>query len=89
MSDARVAGLLSGTKSIAEYLDLAERQVRHLMDTSNIPYFKMGGTICCRRSTLDAWLAELEAVPRPPSGKGRHPGRTGRPKAAPGDAEPR
>ncbi len=52
--------LLYGAAAIGEYLGISERQARHRVDTGEIPTFRIGKTICSRRSTLDAWLAEQE-----------------------------
>lgn len=52
--------LLYGVKAIAEHLGLDEKTARHRVDRKVIPTFKMGGTVCARRSTLDGWLADLE-----------------------------
>ncbi len=52
--------LLYGAAAIGEYLGISERQARHRVDTETIPNFRIGKTICSRRSTLDAWLAEQE-----------------------------
>ena len=55
------ADLLYGAGSIAEYLGLTEDAVYHLARQRRLPTFRMGRTICARRSTLAAKLAELEA----------------------------
>jgi hypothetical protein len=56
------ADLLSGARAIAEFLGIREKQIRHRIEAGLIPTFKLGGTICARRSTLNAWLAEVEAL---------------------------
>ena len=58
--------LLYGAPSIATFLGIGERQAQHLADTRAIPTFKLPGnkTVCARRSTLNAWLAEREADAR-------------------------
>jgi hypothetical protein len=53
-------GLLYGAKSIAAFLGIRERQVRHMIEAGHIPTFKIGAVVAARRSTLAAWLDELE-----------------------------
>ena len=60
---ARGRDLLYGVPSIAEFLGLRDRQVRHLCEIGRLPTFKIGGKICARRSTISDWLAEQEAMP--------------------------
>jgi excisionase family DNA binding protein len=58
---ANEAGLLLyGAPAIAKFLGLTERQVRHRVADGELPTFKIGGTVCARRATLVAWLAERE-----------------------------
>jgi hypothetical protein len=40
---------------------LTERQARRRIEAGLIPVFQLGGIVCARRSTLQAWLAALEA----------------------------
>jgi hypothetical protein len=61
MSAVHEPDLLYGAKAIAGFLGLPRRAAEHRIDAGLIPTFKMGGTICARRSTLNAWLAEAEA----------------------------
>jgi excisionase family DNA binding protein len=56
--------LLYGVPRIAEYLGLSPAAVYHLAAQNRIPTFKMGRTVCARRSTLAAKIAELEADSR-------------------------
>ena len=55
------ADLLYGAKAIAQHLGLEEKPTRHRIYRKIIPTFKIGDTICARRSTIAEWLAELEA----------------------------
>ena len=55
------ADLLYGAPAIASYLGLTEDAVYHLARLKRLPTFRMGRTICARRSTLAAKIAELEA----------------------------
>lgn len=55
--------LLEGADQIAGFLygDPKKRsKVYHLADKKNLPVFKLGKTICARKSTLLAWIAEQE-----------------------------
>ena len=54
--------LLYGVKAIAEFLGLSLGRTRWLIEAKRLPMFKIGGTVCSRRSTLAAWLDELETV---------------------------
>ena len=58
------ADLLYGAHAIAEYLGVTPRAAYHLIETRRIPFFKIGKTVCARRSTLAARIAELEAEGR-------------------------
>lgn len=65
--------LLYGVTSIAEFLGVKRRSAEHLIETKRIPYFKMGKTVCARRSKLLATFECLEetqpaALPPPPTG---------------------
>jgi hypothetical protein len=53
--------LLYGAKAIADFLGLKERSAQHLIETKRIPFFKVGKTVCARRSKLIAAFDELEA----------------------------
>ena len=55
------ADLLYGAPAIASYLGLTQDAVYHLARLKRLPTFRMGRTICARRSTLAAKIAELEA----------------------------
>ena len=57
------ADLLYGMQAIADHLaPLTYRQVQHLHESKAIPTFKMGGTVCARRSTLAKHFAAQEAA---------------------------
>lgn len=53
--------LLYGAAPIADFLGMTEKQARHRIERGQVPTFRIGGTVCARRSTLNAWLAEQEA----------------------------
>jgi excisionase family DNA binding protein len=54
--------LLYGVPAIAKFLGLTERQVRHRVRDGELPTFKIGGTVCARRTSLVAWLADREVT---------------------------
>jgi hypothetical protein len=59
--------LMTGAESIAEFIfgDASEanrRRVYHSADKLGLPCFKMGGTLCARRSTIVAWIERQEGV---------------------------
>ena len=53
--------LLYGIHAIAAFLGTKEQAAYHLCETKRIPFFKVGKTVCARRSTLARAIAELEA----------------------------
>lgn len=54
------ADLLRGAEAIARYLGFPRRTVYHAVARGHLPHFKIGETICARRSTLTAWIAQQE-----------------------------
>jgi len=67
MNDARNEGsvdLLYGLAAIAKHVGLTARQVEHLVAKGELPTFKLGATICARRSTLAKHFAAQEASAR-------------------------
>jgi excisionase family DNA binding protein len=60
MTETTPQDLLYGTRRIAEFLGIPQRAAEHLVETKSIPYFKMGKTVCARRSKLMAALERLE-----------------------------
>ncbi len=55
--------LLRGADQIATFLfgsPNERRKVYHLAETSQLPFFRLGAVLCCRRSVLLAWIAEQE-----------------------------
>lgn len=58
--DLSSADLLYGVKAIGAFLGLTRPQAQHRIDAGELPTFRMGGTICARRTTLRAHLAKLE-----------------------------
>jgi hypothetical protein len=62
MSTEHAPDLLYGAKKIAAHLGMTEKQLYPRIYAGLIPVFKIGATICSRRSTLDKWLADEEAA---------------------------
>ena len=52
--------LLYGVDDIAEYLGVPKRAAYKLVERKRIPFFKIGRTLCARRSSLDAAFQALE-----------------------------
>jgi hypothetical protein len=54
---------LRGAGAIAEFL-FGNRELRrkayHLVETSNLPVFKLGSMICARKSVLLKWIQDQE-----------------------------
>lgn len=53
--------ILRGAQAIGEFLGFNRRSIYHEVAAGRLPHFKMGDTICARRSTLTNWIAEQEA----------------------------
>ena len=51
----------AGAAAVAHALGLSRRVVYHRAAAGQLPTFKIGGTLCAKRSDLDAWLAALSA----------------------------
>lgn len=73
MAEIPERDLLYGVPAIAAFLGIRGRQAKHRVSTGEIPTFRIGESICARRSTLNTWLAEREAAAlaaqhRPPQG---------------------
>lgn len=64
MSDANETDLLHGVAAIADHLSMTRKQVYHLHDRGQLPTFKMGRTVCARRSTLAKHFEAQEAAAR-------------------------
>ena len=57
--------LMTGADAIAAFMfgstaEANRRRVYHAADTLGLPTFKLGGTICARRSTIMAWIERQE-----------------------------
>ena len=56
--------LLFGAEEIAEFVfgdRKKRRQIYHLAKHKSIPVFRMGSTLCARRSKLIGWIEAQEA----------------------------
>ncbi|HEX7853831.1 MAG TPA: phage terminase large subunit family protein [Sphingobium sp.] len=61
--------LLYGMEAIGSEIGLTARQVEHLVSLGELPTFKMGRTVCARRSTLAKHFAAQEAAARAAGGE--------------------
>lgn len=55
--------LLHGAEAIATFIfgnPKERRKVYHLADSHGLPVFRMGATICGRKSTILKWVEEQE-----------------------------
>jgi hypothetical protein len=52
--------LLRKAEEIAKFLRVSTRYVHHLVSTTNLPVFKMGGITCARKSVLIKYFEEQE-----------------------------
>ena len=52
--------LLYGVPACAEFLGITERQARHRFATGQLPSFRIGESICSRKSTLATALDRME-----------------------------
>jgi hypothetical protein len=56
---------LYGANAIAKFMYGARdcrRAVYNLIENRRIPHFRLGATVCARKSVLMAWIAEQEAA---------------------------
>ena len=52
--------LLRGAESIGAWLGLSSRWVYNLANKGRFPCFRLGNTLCARKSTLASWIASQE-----------------------------
>ena len=52
--------LLYGIEDIAQHLGVTKRAAYHLVERRRIPFFKIGRTLCARRSSLHAAMDRME-----------------------------
>lgn len=51
--------LLYGVPAIADAFRWKARHVYHLKDKHGLPTFKIGRTVCAKRSAIRAWITEI------------------------------
>lgn len=59
--------LMSGAGAIAFFIfgdesETSRRKVYHAADKLGLPCFKLGGTLCARRSTILSWIEKQESA---------------------------
>lgn len=59
--------LLSGAKAISIFVygsddETSTRRIYHAVDKLGLPTFRMGSTICARRSSILKWIERQEAA---------------------------
>lgn len=55
--------VMRGAEVIAEFIygdRRHRRRIYHLIETSQLPHFKLGALVCARKSTLLAWIEQQE-----------------------------
>lgn len=57
--------LMTGAEAIAKFMfgdatDTNKRRVYHAADKLGLPTFRIGATLCARRSTILTWIAKQE-----------------------------
>lgn len=70
MSPARATGslagdILYGADAIAEFMYGSRdcrRAVYNLVQNKRVPHFRIGATVCARKSVLLAWIAQQESA---------------------------
>ena len=59
--------ILDGADKIADFIygdAKKRRKVYHLAETKAFPFFRLGATLCARKSAILAWIAEQETATR-------------------------
>lgn len=59
-ADGLAADVLLGADAIAAFSGLTARQVYNLSQQDAIPVFRMGATLCARKSTWISWIEQQE-----------------------------
>ena len=60
-NDNLAADILRGADAIAKHLGFPRRAIYHLVSKGGLPSFRLGETVCARKSTLTRWIQEQEA----------------------------
>jgi len=59
-NDNLSADLLRGADAIATYMGFPRRAIYHAISKNSLPHFRIGETVCARKSTLTAWIEQQE-----------------------------
>lgn len=59
-SNAVAQDLLRGASEIATFLGLSRRSVYHQIESGRLPVFRLGSSVCARKSVLLNWIEEQE-----------------------------
>lgn len=54
--------LLRGAEAIAAFLGFPRRAIYHAISKNSLPHFRIGETVCARKSTLTAWIEQQEGA---------------------------
>lgn len=65
------ADLLYGVPEIAAFMGRTQNTIYYLARSDDFPTFKIGGKVCARRSTINQWLADMEASARTAGSAGK------------------
>lgn len=60
-NDNLAADILRGADAIAKHLGFPRRAIYHLVSKGGLPTFRLGETVCARKSTLTRWIQVQEA----------------------------
>jgi hypothetical protein len=60
MTDTPQPEVLHGARAIADFLGVSEKAVYHMAERKRIPTFKLGKTLCARRSSILTAMDKLE-----------------------------
>ncbi len=53
--------VLYGLKAIGAFLGVEDHQADRLIRTEKLPYFRLGGRVCARKSQISAWVETKSA----------------------------
>ncbi|UVK44830.1 excisionase family DNA-binding protein [Mesorhizobium sp. AR07] len=59
-NDNLAADILRGADAIAQHLGFPRRAIYHLVSKGGLPSFRLGETVCARKSTLAKWISAQE-----------------------------
>ena len=61
-ASGEVSDVLNGYAEIGKFMGCTERQAEWRCTNGGVPTFKIGRSVCARRSTLRRWMDEQEAA---------------------------